>query len=123
MSLNKAIFTGNLAKDAELKETGSGMAVLNFSVAVNDRRKQGEEWVDAVNWIDCVMFGNRATALAQYLTRGTKVAIESKIRWSSWETDEGQKRSKIDFIVDNLELLGGKREQSEPELSDDDIPW
>lgn len=106
MSINRAIISGNLTRDAELRSTSGGMQVLGFGVAVNDRRKnpQTGDWEDYPNFIDCTMFGSRAEKIKQYLTKGAKVAIEGKLRWSQWESN-GQKRSKIEVIVDEIELL------------------
>ena len=106
MSINRATISGNLTRDAELRSTASGMPVLSFSVAVNDRRKNNQtgEWEDVPNFIDCTTFGTRAQSLSQYLTKGTKVAVEGKLRWSQWERD-GQKRSKIEIIVDTLDFM------------------
>lgn len=103
MSINRATISGNLTRDAELRSTASGMPVLSFSVAVNDRRKNNQtgEWEDVPNFIDCTMFGKRASSLRQYLTKGMKVFIDGKLRWSQWERD-GQKRSKLEVIVDEL---------------------
>ena len=105
MSINRVIISGNLTRDPELRSTAGGTSVLGFGVAVNDRRKnqQTGEWEDYPNFIDCTMFGARADALKRYLSKGTKVTIEGKLRWSQWERD-GQKRSKIEVIVDELEL-------------------
>ena len=99
MSINRVIISGNLTRDPELRQTQSGMAVLSFGVAVNDRRKNPStgEWEDYPNFVDCTMFGARANSLAQYLSKGTKVSIEGKLRWSQWERD-GQKRSKLEVI-------------------------
>ncbi len=110
MSINRATISGNLTRDGELRSTASGMPVLGFSVAVNDRRKNSQtgEWEDVPNFIDCTMFGTRAQALAQYMTKGTKVAVEGKLRWSSWERD-GQKRSKIEIIVDALDFMSSRK--------------
>lgn len=111
MSINRVVISGNLTRDAELRTTGGGMAVLQIGVAVNDRRKdpQTGEWKDFPNFIDCVMFGSRAESIARYLTKGTKVMIEGKLRWSSWER-EGQKRSKIEVIVDDIEFAGPRQD-------------
>ncbi|MDP2234443.1 MAG: single-stranded DNA-binding protein, partial [Actinomycetota bacterium] len=78
MSINRVMISGNLTRDPELRSTASGMAVLSLGVAVNDRRKnqQTGEWEDQANFIDCTMFGTRAEAVSQYLSKGTKVAIE-----------------------------------------------
>ena len=106
MSINRVVISGNLTRDSELRSTSSGMSVLGFGVAVNDRRRnqQTGEWEDYPNYIDCTMFGARADSLHRYLVKGTKVAIEGKLRWSQWERD-GQKRSKIEVIVDDLEFM------------------
>ena len=103
MSINRVIISGNLTRDPELRSTASGLPVLAFGVAGNDRRKnqQTGEWEDYPNFIDCTMFGARAESLSRYLSKGTKVSIEGKLRWSQWER-EGQKRSKIEVIVDEL---------------------
>ncbi|MBQ9954162.1 MAG: single-stranded DNA-binding protein [Eggerthellaceae bacterium] len=109
MSINRVMISGNLTRDSELRQTGTGMHVLGFGVAVNDRRKnpQTGEWEDCPNFIDCTMFGSRAEAVAKYLTKGTKVSIEGKLRWSQWERD-GQKRSKLEVIVDELEFMSSR---------------
>lgn len=106
MSINKVMITGNLTRDAELRATPSGTSVLGFGVAVNDRRKnpQTGEWEDRPNYIDCTMFGTRADAVSHYLTKGVKVAVEGRLQWRQWEKD-GQKRSKIDVIVEELEFM------------------
>ena len=109
MSINRVVISGNLTRDAELRQTSSGMPVLGLGVAVNDRRKNNQtgEWEDYPNYIDCTMFGSRAESLARYLVKGTKVTIEGKLRWSQWERD-GQKRSKIEVIIDDLEFMSSR---------------
>ena len=101
--------------DPELRSTQSGMDVMSFGVAVNDRRRnpQTNEWEDYPNFVDCTMFGNRARSLHQYLSKGTKVAIEGKLRWSQWERD-GQKRSKIEVIVDEIEFMSARNDNAAP---------
>ena len=113
MSINRVNISGNLTRDPELRATASGTQVLSFGVAVNDRRRnpQTGEWEDYPNFIDCTMFGARAEALSRYLSKGTKVAIEGKLRWSQWERD-GQKRSKIEVIVDELEFMTSRNDGS-----------
>ncbi len=138
MSINRVMISGNLTRDPELRSTASGMAVLNLGVAVNDRRKnqQTGEWEDYANFIDCVMFGSRAEAVAQYLSKGTKVAIEGKLRYRQWESQQGDKRSKVEVAVDDIEFMssrgegggGGGRTPSAPAPdaglpSDDEIPF
>ena len=112
MSINRVIISGNLTRDPELRRTQSGMAIMSFGVAVNDRRRnqQTGEWEDYANFVDCTMFGNRAESLSNFLSKGTKVAIEGKLRWSQWERD-GQKRSKLEVIVDELEFMSSRDRQ------------
>lgn len=116
MSINKVMISGNLTRDAELRSTPSGTSILNIGVAVNDRRqnKQTGEWEDYANFIDCTMFGKRAQAIAQYLTKGTKVAIQGRLHYSAWDDkNTGQRRSKVDVTVEEIELMSrGDRGQS-----------
>lgn len=109
MSINRVIISGNLTRDPELRSTQSGTDVLSFGVAVNDRRKNSRtgEWEDYPNFVDCTMFGNRARSVSQYLAKGSKVAIEGKLRWSQWERD-GQNHSKLSVIVDELEFMSSR---------------
>ena len=106
MSINRVNISGNLTRDPELRMTSGGTQVLSFGVAVNDRRRnpQSGEWEDYPNFVDCTMFGARAEAVSRYLSKGSKVAIEGKLRYSSWERD-GQRRSKLEVIVDEIEFM------------------
>ena len=123
MSINRVMISGNLTRNAEIRSTQSGMAILGFGVAVNDRRKnqQTGEWEDYPNFVDCTMFGTRAEAVGRYLSKGTKVAIEGKLRYSSWEKD-GQRRSKLEVIVDEIELMS-QRQQAPADVYDEDCPF
>lgn len=106
MSINRVNISGNLTRDPDLRATASGMQVLGFGVAVNDRRKNPStgQWEDYPNFVDCTMFGNRAESMSRILRKGMKVAIEGKLRYSSWERD-GQRRSKLEVIVDEIEFM------------------
>ena len=126
MSINRVAISGNLTRDPEVRQTQSGTCVMTFGVAVNDRRKnqQTGEWEDCPNFIDCTMWGNRASSLAGYLEKGAKVAIEGRLRWRQWESD-GQKRSKVEVVADELEFMSrrdGARREPAP-LHDDDVPF
>lgn len=107
MSINKATITGNITRDPELRQTQGGTSILSIGVAVNDRRKnqQTGEWEDYPNFIDCKIFGNRATGVAPHLEKGMKVAIEGKLNQSRWQADDGTNRSKIEIIVDEIEFM------------------
>lgn len=121
MSINRVIISGNLTRGPELRQTKGGSSVLSLSVAVNDRRKnKSGQWEDYPNYVDCVMFGARAEAVARYVSKGSKVAIEGKLRYSSWEKD-GQKRSKLEVIVDEIEFMSsrdGGQDRPGPDYSD-----
>lgn len=112
MSINRVLISGNLTRDPELRATAGGTQVLSFGVAVNDRRRnpQTNEWEDYPNFVDCTMFGTRAEKLANYIAKGSKVAIEGKLRYSSWERD-GERRSKLEVIVDEIEFMSRRDEQ------------
>lgn len=117
MSINKVMITGNLTRDAELRETPSGFQVLSFGVAVNDRRRnpQTQQWEDCANFVDCTMFGNRAAAVSQFMGKGMKVAIEGRLRWSQWQAKDGANRSKLEVVVDELEFTA--RNGNQPQVS------
>lgn len=148
MSINRVNISGNLTRDPELRVTAGGTQMLAFGVAVNDRRKnqQTGEWEDVPNFVDCIVFGSRAEAVSRFITKGSKVAIEGKLRFSSWETKEGGRRSKLEVVVDEIDFMswaGGQQVTSpaaeaakvadtpaygtprapEPEFYDADIPF
>ncbi len=134
MSINRVFISGNLTRDPELRSTASGMAVLGFGVAVNDRRKNQRtgEWEDYPNYIDCAVFGARAESLSRMLAKGSKVAVEGHLRYSSWERD-GQMRRKLEVVAEEIELMqrrdgergGARREPAYVEATpyDEDIPF
>lgn len=115
MSINRVFVTGNLTRDAELRDTQGGTSYLRMGVAVNDRRKipQTGQWEDVPNFVDCVMFGTRAEAIARYLTKGTKVAVDGSLRYSSWERD-GQRRSKLEVAVRDVEFTSRQQQAQQP---------
>lgn len=122
MSINTVSISGNITADSKKNETKSGSAVLTFSVAVNERRKNSAgEWEDYPNFVDCAMFDKRAETFVQYLKKGTKVSVSGHLRQSRWEKD-GQKRSKIDVVVDEIEFLSPKKEQ-QAETEQEPIPF
>jgi single-strand DNA-binding protein len=104
--LNHVILIGRLTRDAELKYTANGQAVCKFSIAVNRRRKSGDQWVDEANFFDIVLWGRQGESLNQYLLKGKMVGVEGELRQDRWEQD-GQNRSKVEIVANNLQLLGG----------------
>lgn len=116
MSINRVVLTGNLTRDAELKQTSGGMAIVKMRLAVNDRRKNAAtgQWEDVANYIDVTMFGSRGEALSRFLSKGKPIAVEGKLRWREWESQSGEKRSALEVIADDIELLGGRGEGGGP---------
>lgn len=104
--VNHVVLIGRLTRDSELKYTANGMPVCKFAIAINKRRKQGEQWVDEANFFDIVLWGRSGESLNQYLVKGKQVAIEGELHQNRWEQD-GQTRSKVEVVATNVQLLGG----------------
>jgi len=125
--LNSCIFIGRLTRDAERKATTTGMPIVSFSLAVNGSEKQGEKWEDRPSFFDCAYFGKAAEAVHPYLKKGQQVAVTASAIQDRWEKD-GEKHQRVKFIVQSLNLLGGKKAQpgnpvpEHPEAFTDDIP-
>ena len=148
-SVNRVILVGNLGRDAELRYTPAGAAVANFSIATT------ETWTDKntgqrqehTEWHRVDLWGKRAEALQQYLTKGLKIYVEGSLRTRQWEDRDGNKRYSTDIRADRIEFLdrrgegGGRRTDGEarnqspapapdegtpdgaPDLTEDDIPF
>jgi single-strand DNA-binding protein len=98
--VNKAMFVGNLTRDPELRQTGSGTSVCELSVAVNDRKPDGNGgYEDYPHYLDVVVWGKQGENCAQWLSKGKKVAITAKIEHQRWEKD-GQKHSRVKFVAE-----------------------
>ena len=125
MSINKVIISGNLTRDGELSTTAGGTAMLKVGVAVNERVRNSQgEYEDRANYVDCTLWGRRAEALAKYMAKGTKVAVEGRLHWSGWKDKETNKnRSKLDVYVDDIEFMSraqGAQEGAQAALSAQD---
>ncbi len=110
--LNHVMLIGRLTRDAELKYTQNGFAISNFSIAVNRRRKSGDQWVDEVSYFEINLFGKVAESLKQYLLKGKQIAVDGELRQDRWEQD-GQSRSKVIVVANNVQLLGGNSSPSQ----------
>ena len=104
--INHVVLVGRLTRDAELKYTASGQAVCKFSIAVNRRRKNGDQWEDEANYFDVVLWGRQGESLNQYLLKGKSVGVDGELRQDRWQ-QEGQNRSKVEIVANNIQLLGG----------------
>lgn len=94
--------TGNLTRDPELRFTASGVALATFGLAVNRRRKVGDDWEDEVSFFDVVAWRDLAENVAESLTKGTRVVVVGTLAQRSWETDTGDKRSRVEVVADEV---------------------
>lgn len=118
---NRIILIGRLTRDPEVRYTPSGLPVTSFSLAVNTRSKQGDDLKEEVLFIDCVIFGKQAESSGQYLNKGSLTLVEGRLRERKWEY-EGQKKSKMEVIVNNVRFLQRKESGITEPFSDDMMP-
>jgi single-strand DNA-binding protein len=111
--INRVILVGRLTRNAELKYTNNGSAVSRFGLAINQRRKKDDQWVDEAHFFDVVVWGKTAESLNQYLLKGKQVGVEGQLRQDRWE-QEGQSRSKVEIVATNIMLLGSGGGGSRP---------
>ncbi len=104
-SFNRVILMGNLTRDPEIRYTPNGSAVATLGLAVNRRYKQGEELKEEVTFVDIVVFGKQAEHCGQYLAKGRGVLVEGRLQQRRWETEDGQKRSKIEVVALNVQFM------------------
>ena len=110
--LNCVFIVGRLTRDMEVKYTSGGMAIGKFSLAVNRKKKSGEQWVDEASFFDVTCFGKTAENLSQYMTKGKQVGVDGSLHQDRWQDDSGQARSRVVINADNIQLLGGGTEQT-----------
>ena len=149
-SVNKVILLGNVGKDPEMRSTGGGTLVANFTLATSDRQKDAQgNWQDRTEWHNLVAFTRLAEIVRDYVKKGSKLYVEGKIQTRSWDDKEtGAKRYRTEIVVNDISLLSGREEggsggysrsgssgydQRQPsgnddvaqqaEISDDDIPF
>lgn len=130
--------TGRLTKDPELRSTAGGTAVCSMRVAYSTARKdESGQWTDKSNYIDVTVFGNRADTCAQYLAKGRQIAVQGRLEWREWESQDGSgKRQAYEVVADSVVFLGSKgdggggggqfvpaADTSLPASTDDDIPF
>lgn len=104
--INSVVMVGRLTRDAELRYSQAGTAIVKFSLAQTHRRKTGDTWSDEAHFFDVAMMGKAAESVHRYLTKGKQVAIQGELRQNRWEQD-GQPRSKVEIFAFSLQLLGG----------------
>lgn len=134
-TFNRVILIGNVTRDIELRYTQGGMAVTDLGLAINEKRKQGDHWVEETVFVDVTLWGRTAEVAGEYLTKGSPAMIEGRLKLDTWEKD-GKKSSKLKVVGEKLQLLGGRSSDapSGPARSrpaeatysipeDDDIPF
>lgn len=104
MAINSVSLSGRLTRDAELKQAGY-TTICEFSIAVNEKRKNRntDEWEDVPNYFDVAVFGKYGDAVAQRLHKGAKVFVDGKLHYSTWQAQDGSKRSRVSVYADTVE--------------------
>ena len=141
MPLNKTMLIGNVGRDAELRYTGNGTAVADFSLAVNRNwRGTDGERREETNWFKITLWGTRAERVSQYITKGSQLYVEGRLQIREVDDDEGHKRTYVDVVANDVQFVGGRREdmsgndfptstqddtqtQDFPSLDSDDLPF
>lgn len=114
MSINRVIVSGNLTRDPETRQAG-GNTVTQFGIAVNDRRKnaQSGEWEDVPNFFDVLVWGARGESLSRFISKGSRVVVAGRLRWSQWTNKEGEKRSKVEIVADDVDFMSTRSSGSD----------
>ena len=110
--INNVTLVGRLTKDADIRYTTSGTAVLNFSVAVNESRKQGEQWIEEVSFFDVTLFGKMGESIHKYMAKGKQVAVSGRLQQQRWQKD-GQNYSKVAVVANYVQLFGSAQGNSQ----------
>lgn len=119
-SFNQVVLMGNLTRDPELRSTPNGQSVCNFGLALNRSYKNSSgEWVEATDFVDIVAWGPLGERVAQYMSKGRPCLVNGRLQSRSWEQD-GQKRSKLEVVAQDVTFLGGPG--GAPSGSSDDSP-
>ncbi len=108
-NFNKVILLGNLTRDVELRHTQSGMALAKFGMAINRKWSQNGEQKESTCFVDLTAWGRQAELLGQYVKKGSQLFVEGRLEYSTWESPEGGKRSKLEVVVENFQFVGGAR--------------
>lgn len=115
----RATLVGNLTGDPRGNDA---QTVCNLRVAVNQRRKVGDEWTDVASYFDVVVIGGRAKVCLEYLTKGRQVAVDGRLQWREWEKD-GVKRQSVEIVADEVMFLGGRQDSESSSSGDSEGGW
>ena len=108
-NFNKVILMGNLTRDIEMRTTQGGMQIAKFGLAINRKWSQNGEQKESTCFVDLTAFGRQAEVLGQYVGKGSPLFVEGRLEYSTWESQEGGKRSKLEVIVENFQFVGAPR--------------
>lgn len=128
MSFNKITIVGNLGKDPELRYTPQGSAVCNISVATNERRRdKNGDFQDITTWFRITLWGKQAENASKYLTKGSPIYIEGRLKVEEWSDKDGKLRYTLDVQATDMQFLGSSRGEefsggASPEYSNDPMP-
>ena len=108
-SFNKVILIGNLTRDPELRVTGTGLSICKLGLAVNRSytSKDGES-KDETTYVDVDAFGKQAEILGKYMQKGRPIMIEGRLKLDQWESNDGQKRSKLGVVLESFQFIGSR---------------
>ena len=108
-NINRVVLTGNLTRDPELRSLPSGTPVCSLRIACNTRRKGSSgEWEDKPNYFDVTVWGAQGENCSRFLSKGRPVAIDGRLEWREWETQDGQKRQAVEIVADSVQFLGSR---------------
>jgi single-strand DNA-binding protein len=109
--INRVTIVGRLTRDPELRQLPGGTSVLQLGVAVNGRqRDDAGNWTDKPNFFDVKVFGNQADMLANHLSKGRRIGVDGRLDWSSWEAQDGGKRSKVEIVAQSVQFLDSRND-------------
>jgi single-strand DNA-binding protein len=109
-SYNRVVLMGNITRDIDLRYTPSGTAVTDIGLAMNDRRKVDGEFVEEVTFVDVTLWGRTAEVAAEYLSKGSPILVEGRLKLDQWENDSGEKRQKLKVVGERMQMLGTKQD-------------
>jgi len=105
-NFNKVLLMGNLTRDVEMRHTQNGMALAKFGMAINRKWSQNGEQKESTCFVDCTAWGRQAEVLTQYVRKGSPLFVEGRLEYSTWEGEDGKKRSKLEVVVENFQFVG-----------------
>ncbi|HEV3230462.1 MAG TPA: single-stranded DNA-binding protein [Solirubrobacteraceae bacterium] len=122
-NINRVLLTGNLTRDPELRALPSGSTVCSLRVACTTRRRNAdtEEWEDRSHYFDVTVWGGQGENAAHYLSKGRAVALDGRLEWREWETDDGQRRQAVEIVADQVQFLGSPTRARLEEESTEDV--